>query len=77
MAVFVRPSTTYRCRHCTQLLPFDEQRRVPDACLRRCQGGCDWEEVGPTEPAFRARAALDGPPGPDGLPDPDDAQRPA
>ncbi|MBA2528689.1 MAG: hypothetical protein H0V19_01785 [Euzebyales bacterium] len=64
----VRASTTYRCRHCTQLLPFDALVRVPEACLRRCQGGCDWVEVGPTDPAVRSRASLDGPLGNDGLP---------
>jgi hypothetical protein len=63
-----RPSTTYRCNHCTQLLPFDEATRVPDACLRRCEGQCDWDEVGPTDPAVRRRAAVDGELGDDGLP---------
>lgn len=61
-------STTYRCRSCTQLLPFDATTRVPEACLRRCQGRCDWEAVGPTDPAVRARATREGPVGPDGLP---------
>ncbi|MDP8977330.1 MAG: hypothetical protein M3N17_01895 [Actinomycetota bacterium] len=64
----VVPATTYRCAGCGQLLPFDGDVRVPDACLRRCQGRCDWREIGPTHPAVRARAALEGPPGPDGLP---------
>jgi hypothetical protein len=64
----VEANTTYRCAHCTQLLPFDAHLRVPDACLRRCQGGCDWREVGPTDPAVRAAASLDGDLGPDGLP---------
>jgi hypothetical protein len=64
----VLPSTTYRCAHCTQLLPFDERVRVPDACLRRCEGQCDWEEVGPTDPEVRRHASADGELGPDGLP---------
>lgn len=64
----VTPATTYRCASCSQLLPFDDGPRVPDACLRRCQGRCDWRAVGPTDPVVRARAALDGPVGPDGLP---------
>ena len=68
----VQPGTTYRCRSCTQLLPFDAHTRVPEACLRRCRSRCDWVEVGPTDPGVRARAERDGPPGPDGLPrDPD------
>lgn len=61
-------STTFRCHGCGQVLPFDHTGRVPDACLRRCQGRCDWHALGPTLPAVRARAATDGPPGPDGLP---------
>jgi hypothetical protein len=64
----IDPSTTYRCRSCTQLLPFDASCRVPAACLRRCEGACDWERVGPTDPAVRRRAAADGPVGFDGLP---------
>ena len=64
----IRASTTYRCRSCTQLLPFDATRRVPEACLRRCEGRCDWEPVGPTDPAVRLRAERDGPLGPEGLP---------
>lgn len=64
----VAPNTTYRCAHCAQLLPFDERTRVPQACLRRCQGGCDWYEVGPTDPAVREAASRDGDLGPDGLP---------
>jgi hypothetical protein len=68
----VAANTTYRCAHCTQLLPFDEVVRVPAACLRRCQGACDWEPIGPTDPAVRARASLDGPLGADGLPAVDD-----
>jgi hypothetical protein len=64
----VTPSTTYRCAHCTQLLPFDADIRVPDACLRRCEGQCDWEEIGPTDPEVRRRAAVDGALGDDGLP---------
>jgi hypothetical protein len=66
--VRVQPGTTYRCRSCTQLLPFDAGTRVPEACLRRCRAACDWEPVGPTDPAVRARAEQDGPLGPDGLP---------
>jgi len=69
----VEPDTTYRCAHCGQLLPFDAAVRVPSACLRRCEGGCDWHAVGPTDPSVRARAELDGPVGDDGLPDPDEA----
>lgn len=61
-------STTFRCDGCGQLLPFDRNGRVPDACLRRCQGRCDWHAVGPTDPDVRARAALDGPIGTNGLP---------
>ncbi len=68
LRAMVHASTTYRCQHCTQLLPFNEHTRVPEACLRRCQGGCDWREVGPTDPAVLARASLDGPVGKDGLP---------
>ncbi len=64
----VAANTTYRCTHCTQLLPFDERVRVPEACLRRCQGGCDWREVGPTDPFVRMRASLDGDLDIDGLP---------
>lgn len=64
----IRPGTTYRCRSCTQLLPFDDRPRVPDACLRRCEGRCDWEEVGPTDPETWRRAGFDGPLGPGGLP---------
>lgn len=64
----VEANTTYRCAHCTQLLPFDERVRVPEACLRRCRGGCDWVRVGPTDPALRARASLDGELDKDGLP---------
>jgi hypothetical protein len=64
----VRADTTYRCNGCGQLLPFDAAVRVPDACLRRCQGRCDWEPVGPTDPAVRVRAEQDGPSGSDGLP---------
>jgi hypothetical protein len=59
---------TYRCRHCTQLLPFGADGCVPAACLRRCEGGCDWLSVGPTDPAVRRRAEVDGPVGADGLP---------
>jgi hypothetical protein len=66
--VAVRPGTTYRCAHCTQLVPFDGATRVPDAVLRRCQGGCDWREMGPTAPEVWEAAAADGPVGPDGLP---------
>lgn len=66
----VRAGRTYRCAHCTQLVPFNALTRVPDAVLRRCQGGCDWHDVGPTETAVWARAAADGPLGPDGLPAP-------
>jgi hypothetical protein len=62
------PNMTYRCRSCTQLLPFDGLVRVPLACLRRCQGRCDWEVVGPTDLAVRALASLDGPLDEDGLP---------
>jgi hypothetical protein len=68
----VDANTTYRCRHCTQLLPFDASVRVPQACLRRCEGQCDWEHVGPTDPVVSARASLDGELGPDGLPVVDD-----
>lgn len=68
----VRANTTYRCAGCGQLLPFDASVRVPQACLRRCEGRCDWEEVGPTDPAVWARACMDGRLGPDGLPDIDD-----
>ena len=64
----VEPSTTYRCRSCGQLLPFDDHVRVPDACLRRCEGRCDWERIGPTTAAVRTAAALEGPVGADGLP---------
>jgi hypothetical protein len=64
----VAANTTYRCAGCSQLLPFDATVRVPEACLRRCQGRCDWEAVGPTDPAVRARASLDGEVGEDGLP---------
>lgn len=64
----VDANTTYRCEHCTQLLPFNERVRVPDACLRRCAGMCDWRAVGPTDPATFARASLDGAVGSDGLP---------
>lgn len=64
----ILPDTTWRCRHCTQLLPFDARTRVPDACLSRCQGQCDWVHVGPTDPAQRRRAERRGPVGPDGLP---------
>lgn len=64
----VDAATTYRCNGCGQLLPFDERVRVPDACLRRCRSACDWERVGPTDPAVLARASLDGEIGPDGLP---------
>ncbi len=63
-----RANTTYRCHSCTQMLPFVERVRVPEACLRRCQGRCDWVEVGPTDPAIRIRASLDGPLDADGLP---------
>ena len=66
-------STTYRCRSCTQLLPFDAHVRVPTACLRRCEGRCDWVVVGATDPGVRAAAMFDGPPGPDGLPVVDDS----
>lgn len=65
----VEASTTYRCGGCGQLLPFDVHVRVPTACLRRCEGRCAWTAVGPTEPAVRAAASLDGPLGPDGLPE--------
>jgi hypothetical protein len=61
-------STTFRCHGCGQLLPFDEAGQVPPACLRRCQGRCDWHAVGSTEPAIRERAAVDGEVGDDGLP---------
>ena len=61
---------TFRCAGCTQLLPFDASGRVPPAVLRRCQGHCDWNAVGATDPATRARAAVDGELGPDGLPRP-------
>jgi hypothetical protein len=64
----IQPGTTYRCRSCTQLLPFDAATRVPEACLRRCRSRCDWVEVGPTRPDVRARAERDGPLGPDGVP---------
>jgi hypothetical protein len=64
----IESCTTYRCRSCAQLLPFDAATRVPPACLRRCQGACDWEPVGPTDPAVRRRAAVEGPVGADGLP---------
>jgi hypothetical protein len=64
----VAPNTTYRCGHCTQLLPFNHLVRVPPACLRRCEGQCDWTAVGPTDPAVFARASLDGDLGEDGLP---------
>jgi hypothetical protein len=64
----VDASTTYRCRSCGQLLPFNEHIRVPDACLRRCQGACDWVAVGPTDPTVRAAASVDGQVGADGLP---------
>lgn len=64
----IEPDTTYRCHGCGQLLPFDDAISVPDACLRRCQGRCDWHAVGPTTPAVRAVASLDGALGPDGLP---------
>ncbi|QBI21612.1 hypothetical protein ER308_19940 [Egibacter rhizosphaerae] len=64
----ISPGHTYRCGHCGQLLPFDGDGRVPEACLRRCQGGCDWSHVGPTEPEVRRLAEHEGPPGPDGLP---------
>lgn len=69
----VAPNTTYRCRHCTQLLPFNALVRVPPACLRRCEGRCDWHEVGPTDPAVYARASMDGAVGADGLPAADGA----
>lgn len=68
LAAMVDADTTYRCLSCGQLLPFDAQVRVPPACLRRCQGRCDWELVGPTSAAVRARASIDGPLGTDGLP---------
>jgi len=68
--VRVRAGHTYRCRSCTQLLPFDAATRVPEACLRRCLARCDWELVGPTDPAVRARAERDGALGADGLPRP-------
>ncbi|MGH8899910.1 MAG: hypothetical protein ACRDZ4_23455 [Egibacteraceae bacterium] len=42
--------------------------QVSDSCQHRCQGRCDWEEVGPTTAALLAAAALEGPVGPDGLP---------
>lgn len=64
----VRAGRTYRCAHCTQVVPFNDATRVPDAVLRRCQGGCDWRETGPTDPAVWERAAGDGELGPDGLP---------
>lgn len=66
----VDADTTYRCASCTQLLPFDSSVRVPPACLRRCEGRCDWHVVGPTTPVVRARASIDGPVGHDGLPVP-------
>jgi hypothetical protein len=69
----VAPNTTYRCHHCTQLLPFNELVRVPPACLRRCEGSCDWVAVGPTTPELIARASLDGEVGDDGLPASDGA----
>lgn len=68
MRVKVQPLVTYRCEHCTQLLPFSERLRVPDACLRRCQGRCDWVEWGPTTDALLERAARTGSLGADGLP---------
>lgn len=64
----IEPDTTYRCHGCGQLLPFDHEVRVPPACLRRCQGRCDWHRVGPTTPALWAAASLDGRIGADGLP---------
>jgi len=64
----VDADTTYRCASCTQLLPFDHTVRVPQACLRRCQGRCDWHVVGPTSRTVYARASVDGPLGDDGLP---------
>jgi hypothetical protein len=64
----VLPNTTYRCAHCGQLLPFDAHTRVPEACLRRCRGGCDWHVVGPTDPRTSEAASRDGAVGPDGLP---------
>lgn len=64
----VAANTTYRCNHCTQLVPFNERVRVPEACLRRCRGGCDWREVGPSEPSVWLRASLDGNLDGDGLP---------
>lgn len=68
MRVKVQPLVTYRCSHCTQRVPFNERLRVPEACLRRCQGHCDWVEWGPTTPEILERAALEGPVGEDGLP---------
>jgi hypothetical protein len=64
----VEPDTTYRCRGCGQLLPFDAFCRVPAACLARCQGSCDWVRVASTDPSVRGRAEARGPVGPDGLP---------
>lgn len=68
----VEASTTYRCGGCAQLLPFDERVRVPDACLRRCEGRCDWTPVGATDRATWVRCSVDGELGPDGIPVADD-----
>lgn len=67
----------YRCRSCEQLLPFDHHAQVSDACQHRCQGRCDWEEVGHTTAPLLAAAALEGPVGPDGLPRRDPARETA
>ena len=57
----VDANTTYRCDHCGQLLPFNSRRRVPQACLRRCQSGCDWHPVGATTSDLINAASHDGP----------------
>jgi len=62
-------NTTYRCRACGQLLPFDDHGCVPEACQRRCQGRCDWDLVGATTQGLIAAASHHGPVGPDGLPE--------
>jgi hypothetical protein len=41
----VEADATYRCSGCGQLLPFDHECRVPDVCLQRCRGRCDWVRV--------------------------------
>lgn len=40
--LMIQPDTTYQCRGCWQLLPFDHECRVPDSCVQRCEGRCDW-----------------------------------